>query len=273
MAPSNSCFSSVFLVLLALHFSRIHQVMSLIITPPNCKPIEATDVDRVQFALNLEFCQAEYFLYGTFGKGLDSISPNLTAGGPPPIGVQKALLLNPEVARISEEIAYQQVGNIRSIFETVGGFPRPLLNLSVTLWALLFDLALKKPLIPPFNPYRNSLSFLLAAYAMPDLAQTSYVSSISSFTTNSSSSLASKLLAIKAGQSAVIRTLLYQNATQFVPPYQITVAEFTKAISELTNILEPEILRIVYGTGNEHLPSGFFPKGANGKIARSYILS
>lgn len=91
----------------------MQQVMSLIITPPNCEPINASDVDRVQFALNLEFCQAEYFLYGALGKGLDSISPNLAAGGPPPIGVQKALLLDPDVARISEEIAYEQVGNIR----------------------------------------------------------------------------------------------------------------------------------------------------------------
>lgn len=124
--------------------------------------------------------------------------------------------------------------------------------------------------------------------------------------------MASKLLAIKAGQNAVIRTLLYKNATQFVPPYQITVREFAEAVSQLTNILakcgiksegiildnttlgaenrttsnvlsadanslsysrtEPEILRIVYGTGNERLPFGFFPKGANGKIARSFLL-
>ncbi|KAM5554761.1 hypothetical protein ABKV19_022928 [Rosa sericea] len=103
---------------------------------------------------------------------------------------------------------------------------------------------------------------------------------------------------IQAGQSAVIRTLLYPNATQMVPPYNITVRQFTKAISQLTNNLgkcgiksesillanttlgaenrttsnvlsadanslsyartEPEILRIVYGTGNENLPGGFF---------------
>ncbi|XP_062021298.1 ferritin-like catalase Nec2 [Rosa rugosa] len=175
------------------------------------------------------------------------------------------------------------------------------------------ELSPGKPIIPPFNPYANSLNFLLGAYAMPDLAQPSYVSSIPSLTTNSSSlSLASKLLPIKAGQSAVIRTLLYPNATQMVPPYNITVREFTKASSHLTNNLgkcgiksevvllanttlgaenrmtsnvlsadanslsyartEPEILRIVYGTGNENLPGGFFPKGANGKIARSLLL-
>ena len=124
--------------------------------------------------------------------------------------------------------------------------------------------------------------------------------------------MAAKLLPIKAGQNAVLRTLLYQKATQLVPPYNFTVREFTKAISRLTNDLgkcgiksegillddttlgaenrttsnvlsadanslsyartEPEILRIVYGTGNERLPGGFFPLGANGKTARSYLL-
>jgi len=32
-----------------------------------------------------------------------------------------------------------------------------------------------------------------------------------------------------------------------------------------------EILRIVYGGGDEHVPGGFYPKGANGRIARSHL--
>ena len=123
--------------------------------------------------------------------------------------------------------------------------------------------------------------------------------------------MAAKLVPIKAGQNAVMREL-YQKATQLVPPYNFTVREFTKANAQLindngkcgiknegilldditlgaenrttSNVLsadanslsyartEPEILRIVYGTGNERLPGGFFPLGANGKTARSYLL-
>lgn len=33
----------------------------------------------------------------------------------------------------------------------------------------------------------------------------------------------------------------------------------------------PEILRLVFGTGDEHVLGGFFPEGANGKIARDFI--
>lgn len=95
-----------------------------------------------------------------------------------------------------------------------------------------------------------------------------------------------------------------------VYPYGIPVFEFTNKISKLMNnlgkagvkeegLLVPlaegaegkvtgnilvgdkyslsygrtpeEILRIVYGGGNESVPGGFFPKGANGRIAKSYL--
>lgn len=93
-------------------------------------------------------------------------------------------------------------------------------------------------------------------------------------------------------------------------PYNKTVAEFTIYISELRNRLgmcgikdeglivplelgaenrtesnilsadanslsyartPPEILRIVYGTGSEYKPGGFFPHGGNGRIAREFL--
>ncbi|CAB4281545.1 unnamed protein product [Prunus armeniaca] len=105
----------------------------------------------------------------------------------------------------------------------------------------------------------------------------------------------------------VIRTLLYERGNQIVLPYNLTVADFTDRISAQRNKLgksgnkeegtitlgaenkttsnvlsadvnslsyartPPEILRIVYGTGNESLQGGFYPQGANGKIARTCV--
>lgn len=117
-------------------------------------------------------------------------------------------------------------------------------------------------------------------------------------------------MGVEAGQDAVIRHHLYERGEQLVHPYNITVTEFTNRISELRNNLgmcgvkdegvfvppelgaemrtssnvlsadrnslsyprtPKEILRIVYGTGNESVPGGFFPRGANGKIALQYL--
>lgn len=124
------------------------------------------------------------------------------------------------------------------------------------------------------------------------------------------SQLAASLLGVEAGQDAVIRTYLYKTAYLKVYPYDLTVADFTNAISELKNnlgrcgikdegIIVPEtlgaenrtssnilaadpnslaysrtpceILRIVYATGDESMPGGFYPIGANGRIARSLL--
>ena len=80
---------------------------------PNCGPIVADDTDRIQFALNLEFLEAEFFLNGALGHGLDSIEPSYAQGGPPPIGATKANL-DPLVRQIIEEFGYQEVGHLRS---------------------------------------------------------------------------------------------------------------------------------------------------------------
>ena len=122
--------------------------------------------------------------------------------------------------------------------------------------------------------------------------------------------LVAGLLGVESGQDAVIRGLLYEHALENVSPYKIIVAEFTNRISALRdrlghagqkdeglivpvtfgaegkvvgNVLAgdkfsvafdrtpEEILRIVYGSGNESIPGGFYPKGANGRIARSHL--
>lgn len=51
----------------------------------------------------------------------------------------------------------------------------------------------------------------------------------------------------------------------------------TNVLSADTNSLSyartpREILRILYGTGNENAPGGFFPARANGQIARSFLV-
>ena len=72
----------------------------------------ADDADRIQFALNLEFLEAEFFLIGATGAGLDQVAPKLAQGGPPPIGARKANLGH-IVRRIIEEFGYQEVGHLR----------------------------------------------------------------------------------------------------------------------------------------------------------------
>ena len=74
--------------------------------------IAKADVDLLEFPLNLEFFEAEFFLYGALGYGLDKVAPNLTQGGPTPIGAKKANL-DPFTRDVIEQFAYQEIGHLR----------------------------------------------------------------------------------------------------------------------------------------------------------------
>ncbi|KAK4588930.1 hypothetical protein RGQ29_019793 [Quercus rubra] len=272
-------------------------------------PIEKSDVDLLEFPLNLEFLEAEFFLYGSLGYGLDKVAPNLTQGGPTPIGAKQANL-DHFTQDIIKQFAFQEVGHLRAIQKKVKGFPRPLLDLSKESFAKVVDTAFGGKLTPPFDPYANGINFLLASYLIPYVGLTGYVGTIPKLEAPDSRRLVAGLLGVESGQDAVIRAYLYEHAQEKVKPYGLTVAEFTHSFSELRdklghagykdeglvvplskgaegevtgNVLAgdedsvafdrtaEEILRIVYATGNEHKPGGFYPKGGNGRIARSYL--
>ncbi|KDP27958.1 hypothetical protein JCGZ_19038 [Jatropha curcas] len=171
------------------------------------------------------------------------------------------------------------------------------------------DFALGRELSPPFDPYSSGSHSLIAAYMIPYVSLTGYIGINQRIEGSASKQLVAGLLAMVSGQDAVIRGLLYEKAFEKVNPYDITVAEFTGRISDLRNKLghngfkdeglvapefQPEnkirgnvlagnknsigfarspgeVLRIVYGGGNERAPGGFFPHGANGRIARWYF--
>ncbi|XAR56966.1 hypothetical protein NMG60_11024949 [Bertholletia excelsa] len=271
--------------------------------------IPESDVDLLEFPLNLEYMEAEFFLFGSLGHGLDVLDPALAAGGLPPAGVRKARL-DPFTRDVILQFGFQEVGHLRAIKEKVRGFPRPLMNLSKEAFAEVMNGAFERPLMPPFDPYANALNFLLASYVVPYVGLTGYVGANPLLQSPTAKRLVAGLLAVESGQDAVIRGLLYQRATENVKPYTITVAEFTNRISGLRNRLggagvkdeglvvpaaqgaegqvegnvlagdqnsvgydrtPEEILRIVYGGGDERVPGGFYPNGADGRIARSHL--
>lgn len=108
MARSSSAIILLLLLPLVAAFDSI--------ITPTITTLPKVDKDLIEFALNLEYLEAEFFSYGSMGKGLDQIQPNLTGGGPKPIGVRIANL-TPYIRNIMVQFAYQEVGHIRSNFQ------------------------------------------------------------------------------------------------------------------------------------------------------------
>ncbi|KAH0676604.1 hypothetical protein KY285_024405 [Solanum tuberosum] len=244
--------------------------------------------------------EAEFFLWGSLGYGLDKFAPQLADGGPKPIGVRIAKL-SPLIRDVIAQFGFQEVGHLRAIKETVTGFPRPLLNLSRESFATVMNDAFGHPLQPSFDPYANDINYLLASYVIPYVGLTGYVGANPKLHSPIAKRLVAGLLGVESGQDAVLRALLYERGRENVEPYGVTVTEFTNRISELRNKLgrqgikdeglrvkpkigaegsirgnilaggkyslsydrtPEEILRIVYGSGQESKPGGFYPNGA-----------
>ncbi|AQK43530.1 desiccation-related protein PCC13-62 [Zea mays] len=268
-----------------------------------------SDVDLLEFPLNLEYLETEFFCWAALGYGLDAIDANLTGGGPPSIGGQSASL-TPFIRDVATQFCYQEVGHLRAIKQTVRGFPRPLLDISAANFGKIIEQALNATLDPPFNPYENSVNFLVASYIIPYVGLTGYVGANPRLFTPQARKLLAGLLAVESAQDAVIRTLLYERGMARVAGYAVGVAEVTAHISDLRNSLgrrgvkdeglvvaaelgpegltvgnviagdhlslaydrtPEEILGIVYGTGNPAQHGGFFPQGADGRIARGLL--
>ncbi|KAE8662624.1 Desiccation-related protein PCC13-62 [Hibiscus syriacus] len=300
-----SRYSAIILFLLPL------QLIAVPSCPGDCEPIDATDRDWPQFAMNLEFLETEWFLCAAHGRGLDAIEPEYAKGGPPPIGCKKANL-DRVTRQVVEEFGYQEVGHLRAILKTVGGIQRPQIDIRSENIAKIFDEAMGCCLDPPFDPYEDSIKYLLASYVIPYVGLNGYVGMIPCLQKFETKKLVAGLLGVESGQDATIRAWLYEKANENVEPYNITVTEFTTKISKLRNklghcgikdegIMVPpelgaenrtssnvlsadydslsyprtpaEIARITYGTGDEHRPGGFFPEGANGRIAREYLYN
>ncbi|RLN01052.1 desiccation-related protein PCC13-62-like [Panicum miliaceum] len=194
-----------------------------------------TDMEQLQFLLNAKFVEAEWFLHAALGRGVDFLDRDLSAGGPRPAGARRAAL-DFRTTEVAAELGYQEVGHIRAIRQAVGGFPRPAIDLGAARFAMVMDDAMGARLDPPFDPYNSTVNFLLASYVFPHITAAATMGISSSLMGFVSKRLQSSILAVEAGQDAVIRLLLYQRADEAVPPYQgHTVADFTRRISEWRN--------------------------------------
>nr|PNR38320.1 hypothetical protein PHYPA_021431 [Physcomitrium patens] len=177
----------------------------------------------------VNYLEADLFLWGSYGYGLDVIAPELPERVLAPLGAQKANL-DPYIKDLFMQFGLQEVRHVRirerfnhpparrKLKGAIGvkySFPRPLLNLDKYNFAMIMDRAIGRKLHPPLDPYSNSINYLLSAYVISYLGMTTYT----------------------GGSADVLGS-----TDKLVVPYGITAAEFTAAISNLRNTLSHEFV-------------------------------
>lgn len=240
--------------------------------------------DVFNFALNLEYLEAEFYLRAAFGRGLaDSDVTGLgNLGGV--TGGRQVTFDTPIIGAYAREIAGDEEAHVRFLRSILGSarVARPALNFTDSFNALARFAGLGNS----FDAFANENNFLLASFVFEDVGVTAYKGATSLIRNNEFLEAAAGLLAVEAYHAGLIRTLLagrgfFQQVQQisdlrdyFDGPSDLDFGIGTAANPDLVptdaNSLAisrtpAQVLAIVYASGTAQ-PGGFAPAGFNGLV-------
>ncbi|MET4093275.1 ferritin-like domain-containing protein [Arthrobacter sp. UYCu712] len=243
----------------------------------------------LNFALNLEYLEAEFYLRAVTGHGLDD---DLTDGkgrkGGVTGGAQVPFKPGSLIEKYAKEIAADEKAHVKFLRTALGkaAVSRPQIDLEASFKAA----AKAAGLDPNFNPFTDEISFLLGAFIFEDVGVTAYKGAAPLIDNKTYLEAAAGILAVEAYHAGIIRTTLYARDLQ-LPAQKISDArdsldgstDLDQGIgTEDTANLVPtdgngiafsrspgQVLNIAYLTPKKAREGGFFPKGVNGAIDTS----
>ncbi len=180
-----------------------------------------TDADYLNFALNLEYLEANFYTLAATGQTIDMLNIALTGtgtqgvvvtkpGGPSACAVKFA---NPLVANYCKEIAMEERNHVAFLRSALNAGATPaavaqpqidLYNSFNTLAKLLAGLNLTA-----FDPFADDASFLLGSYIFEDVGVTAYTGAAPLLTNSGNLDAAAGIQGVEAYHAGLIRTTLY----------------------------------------------------------------
>ncbi|WP_230631711.1 ferritin-like domain-containing protein [Sphingomonas sp. Leaf37] len=190
-------------------------------TPTPTPAAVSTDVAVLNFALNLEYLEAQFYSYAAFGMGLPAASLTgtgtqgavVTGSG---AGFPRAVDFtgDPLIGQYAREIAYDEIAHVNFLRTALGSaaVAQPAINISGTADGAFSAAARAAGVITgataTFDPYLNPTNFLLGAYIFEDVGVTAYKGAspvISAMYLDA----AAGILAAEAYHAGLVRTILY----------------------------------------------------------------
>lgn len=248
--------------------------------PPPPPPPTITDADILNFALNLEYLEAEFYLRAVTGAGLSDADAGSGAGTV--TGGSQVAFKTPSLQQFAQEIANDEQAHVQFLRKALGSgaVSRPQIDLMAS-----FNAAAKAAGIgDSFNPFADENSFLVGAFVFEDVGVTAYHGA-STLLSSSSNLAAAGILGTEAYHAGEIRTLIAQLGAPYVTyanqisTLRATVGGGNETMLSASSIVAADsnsisydrttdqVLHIVYLSGSGVVKSGgFFPKGLNGTI-------
>ena len=253
------------------------------------------DADILNFALNLEYLEAEYYLYAATGSGLPA---NLRAGtgrqGTTGRG-ERVPFTSQMIAGYAQNIAQDEVEHVRFIRNVLGGSAAaiPDIDVGVGPTNAFSQVAQMAGLVGAgqvFDPYLNDNNFLLGGALFTDVGVTAYAGAARFIGSPDVLEAASAILAVEAYHVGGLRTLIIMNGLADAynkietaratlsnasgmgsaeGPLNTTQANYDFVPADTNRLVfrrsTRQVLNIVYGAAGAPR-GGFFPQGLNGNI-------
>ncbi|MGI8613864.1 MAG: ferritin-like domain-containing protein [Nocardioidaceae bacterium] len=250
-----------------------------------------SDSAILNFALNLEYLEAEFYSYAVYGRGLPSKMTWGRGDKGPVIGGRMVNFKTKNIREYAREIAQDEIGHVEFLRQALGSahVARPKIDIKNSFTAAARAAGLIGPR-QTFDPYANENNFLLAAFIFEDVGVTAFKGAAPLISNKTYLSAAAGILAVEAYHAAVIRTNLYERGFEG-PARKISDArdsldgqrEKDQGIGrpKRANLVPVnwnhlaygrtagQVLNVVYLTPDSKNKGGFFPAGVNGPIHTS----
>jgi hypothetical protein len=253
----------------------------------------------LNFALNLEYLEAQFYSFAAFGTGLPANLLTGTGTQGEARGGRRVNFTDQVVAQYAREIAIDERAHVAFLRQAIGAtaVAQPALDISAD--GAFSDAAMAAGLIQrgqAFDPYANDENFLLGAYIFEDVGVTAYKGASPLITNKTFLEAAAGILAAEAYHAGLIRTILFRkgvttasliDATEKISDARDSLdgpSDLDQGVrprGEASNIVPTDangiafsrtagqVLNIVYLTRMAAQQGGFFPNGVNGTIRSS----
>jgi len=257
--------------------------------------------DILNFALNLEYLEAQFYSFATTGSGLPSSLLGGTGTRGEATGGRQVIFTDPVVGQYAREIAADERAHVAFLRTTLSSaaVAQPTIDVGIAPSGAFSSAARAAGLVGPgqsFDAYANDENFLLAAFIFEDVGVTGFRGAAPLLTGTPVLEATAGILAVEAYHAALIRTTLFRKGMQAPALIDATEAisnardsldgpmdldQGIRPIDGASNIFPSDanalafsrsagqVLNIVYLNRMAVDRGGFFPNGTNGPIRTS----
>jgi hypothetical protein len=211
-----------------------------------------SDADILNFALNLEYLEANYYYLAAFGTTIDKPNAASIAAGGPSAGIpitgsvgtagtvsggSKVPFATVTVGSYATETAIEEGKHVLFLQGALSSaaVAQPAINLGTSWQGLAAAANTVTPAgnIPPsFSPYANDDTFLIGAYVFEDVGVTAYHGAAALLTVSGNLTAAAGILAVEAYHAGLVRTTINALGSAALVGYTTSISNLRNALSQ-----------------------------------------